>query len=215
MLILTRKAGESLYIGDGIKLTVLGTQGKQVKLGITLPSSMTVYREEIYELVMADNTLARQSKKDKLSAKDMPKVHAIETRLGMKEIKEDNIIFFPKGLIGYEDEQHFTLLHLDEDSPFFLLQSTKTPDLGLIVTDPYVFLDDYSVKINDSEQKAIEVESSNDVCVFVTVTIPYGKPDQATLNLSGPLFVNHEKRCAMQIPQDVKTTKVLISDCDK
>lgn len=213
MLILTRKAGESLYIGDDIKLTVLGIQGKQIKLGITLPDTMTVYREEIYALVADDNTLARQSKKDKLSIKDMPQVREIETKLGMQQISEDNIIHFPKGIIGYEEEQNFTLLSLGENSPFCMLQSTKTPDLGFIVTDPYTFIDDYSVKMNEAEQACIQAESSKDIFVFVTITIPREKPDQTTLNLSGPIFINHEKRIAMQVPQDMKITKVLISEC--
>ena len=215
MLILTRKAGESLYIGDDIKLTVLGTQGKQIKLGITLPDTMTVYREEIYALVADDNSLARQSKKEKLPISDMPKVHEIQTKLGVQQISEDKIISFPKGVIGYEDEQSFTLLHIAEDSPFFILQSTKTPDLGFVVADPYLFLDNYSVKLNEAEQGCIQVADSKDVVVFVTVTIPHGRSDLATLNLSGPIFVNYEKRIAVQVPQDVKTTKILINDCVK
>lgn len=213
MLILTRKSGESLYIGDDIKLTVLGIQGKQIKLGITLPDTMTVYREEIYTLVADDNTLARQSKKDKSSITAMPNVREIETKIGVQQIAEDKIIHFPRGIIGYEEEQDFTLLQLSEDSPFFMLQSTKTPDIGFIVTDPYAFLDDYSVKLNEAEQACIQAESSKDVFVFVTVTIPHGKPEQTALNLSGPIFINFEKRIAMQVPQDMKTTKVLISEC--
>ena len=213
MLILTRKAGESLYIGDDIKLTVLGIQGKQIKLGITLPDTMTVYREEVYALVADDNILARQSKKDQSNIKAMPNVREIETKIGVQEIAEDKIIHFPKGMIGYEEEQDFTLVPLGGDSPFFMLQSTKTRDLGFIVTDPYSFLSEYSVKLNEAEQAYIQAKDSQDVFVFVTVTIPHGKPDQTALNLSGPIFINYEKRIAMQVPQDVKITKVLISEC--
>ena len=213
MLILTRKAGESLYVGDDIKLTVLGIQGKQIKLGITLPDTMTVYREEIYTLVADDNILARQSKNDNSSIEAMPNLRETETKIGVHQIAEDKIIHFPKGIIGYEEEQDFTLLPLSDDSLFFMLQSTKTPDLGFIVTDPYAFLGDYSVKLNEAEQAYIQVKDSQDVFIFVTVTIPHGKPDQTALNLSGPIFINYEKRIAMQVPQDVKTTKVLVSEC--
>ncbi|MDR2488134.1 MAG: carbon storage regulator CsrA [Desulfovibrio sp.] len=58
MLILTRRAGESLHIGDTIKITVLGIQGKQVKLGIVVPESTAVYREEVYLRVKEENTRA-------------------------------------------------------------------------------------------------------------------------------------------------------------
>ncbi|MDR0339364.1 MAG: carbon storage regulator CsrA [Desulfovibrio sp.] len=58
MLILSRRAGESLYIGDGIKITVFSIQGKQVKLGITVPDSTAVYREEVYLRVRDENRQA-------------------------------------------------------------------------------------------------------------------------------------------------------------
>ena len=53
MLILTRKAGESLHLGDDIRITVLGIQGKQVKIGIEVPGDMVVYRRVIEENRMA------------------------------------------------------------------------------------------------------------------------------------------------------------------
>lgn len=214
MLILTRKAGESLYIGDDIRLTVLGTQGKQIKLGITLPDDMTVYREEIYSMVADENMSARQTKAEKLQ-ETITRTFELQTRLGVQNIAEDKIIFFPKGLIGYEDEQRFTLIHFGKESPFYMLQSLKTADLGLIVIDPYIFLEDYSVKISEGEQKVIEVKSSKDLFVFVTVTVPYGKPELTAMNLAGPIFINYEKRIALQVPQDVKNSKVLIADCAK
>ena len=58
MLILSRRAGESLHIGDNIKITVFSIQGRQVKLGIVVPDSMAVYREEVYLRVKEENTRA-------------------------------------------------------------------------------------------------------------------------------------------------------------
>ncbi len=58
MLILTRRAGESLHIGDNIKITVFSIQGKQVKLGITVPDDTVVYREEVYLRVKDENQQA-------------------------------------------------------------------------------------------------------------------------------------------------------------
>ncbi len=58
MLILTRRPGESLYLGDDIRITVLGMQGKQIKLGLQVPSEMTVYREEVYKRVIEENQQA-------------------------------------------------------------------------------------------------------------------------------------------------------------
>ena len=58
MLILARRAGESLHIGDDIKITVFGIQGKQVRLGISVPDGTLVYREEIYLRIKDENTRA-------------------------------------------------------------------------------------------------------------------------------------------------------------
>lgn len=68
MLILTRRAGESLYLGDNIKITVLSVQGKQIKIGLDVPKDMTVYREEVYTRVQEQNKLAIDSKDDDLLA---------------------------------------------------------------------------------------------------------------------------------------------------
>lgn len=49
MLILTRKVGESVLIGDDISITVLSVRGNQVKLGVQAPKEVSVHREEIYQ----------------------------------------------------------------------------------------------------------------------------------------------------------------------
>lgn len=51
MLILTRKVGESLLIGDDISVTVLSVRGNQVKIGINAPKDVSVHREEIYQRI--------------------------------------------------------------------------------------------------------------------------------------------------------------------
>ena len=61
MLILTRKAGESLYLGDDIKVTVLRVQGNQVKLGFDIPRDLTVHREEVYLRIKEENLMAAQA----------------------------------------------------------------------------------------------------------------------------------------------------------
>jgi len=66
VLILTRKLGESITIGDNIKVTVLGIYGRQVRLGIEAPLKVVVHREEIYVKIQKENRKASNTEKEDL-----------------------------------------------------------------------------------------------------------------------------------------------------
>ncbi|MCB0331413.1 MAG: carbon storage regulator CsrA [Bdellovibrionales bacterium] len=58
MLILTRKPGESVYIGDDVKITIVEIKGHQIRVGIDAPKDLRIYREEIYEQIREENRQA-------------------------------------------------------------------------------------------------------------------------------------------------------------
>jgi carbon storage regulator len=61
MLILTRRVGETLMIGDQVTVTVLGVKGNQVRIGINAPKDVSVHREEIYQRIRRDDDSAPSS----------------------------------------------------------------------------------------------------------------------------------------------------------
>ncbi|MDB6044032.1 MAG: csrA [Gammaproteobacteria bacterium] len=71
MLILTRRVGETVMIGDEVTITVLGVKGNQVRVGINAPKSVAVHREEIYERIK------REQQGESGESGDKPK-HAAE-----------------------------------------------------------------------------------------------------------------------------------------
>lgn len=61
MLILTRKSGEGIRIGDSVTIRIIEIRGNQVRLGVEAPKNISVHREEIYDLILEQNTMAAQS----------------------------------------------------------------------------------------------------------------------------------------------------------
>ena len=72
MLILSRRAGESVYIGDTIRVCVLKIQGSQIKIGFDVPEHVSVYREEVYERIREQNQKALE-----VSNEDLLKMAAL------------------------------------------------------------------------------------------------------------------------------------------
>ncbi len=67
MLVLTRKAGESIVIGSEIRVTVLEMQGRQIRLGIDAPGDVSIHRGEVYERIKKENELAAAGDSSALS----------------------------------------------------------------------------------------------------------------------------------------------------
>ena len=71
MLILTRKLGETIRIGNNIKITVSDIKGKQIRIGIDAPRDVTVHREEVYQMIKEQNILAAEAGRDDSISKSL------------------------------------------------------------------------------------------------------------------------------------------------
>ncbi len=118
------------------------------------------------------------------------------TRFGVIEIAEDRVITFPKGLLGFPERTRFCLLEPGDDACFFWLQSLDEPSLAFVVTDPALFVPDYSVPIRKEQMGELELSRLEDAQVFVIVN---RVEDHLTGNLQGPLVVNTLSRVGEQV----------------
>lgn len=121
------------------------------------------------------------------------------TRFGVIEVKETEILDFPVGLYGFEKENQFIRLPFtpNVESPMEWLQSLTTPGLAFVITDPFLYAADYSVKLTEGEKTQIKFEPGNTLLTRVIVTIPQNFLDM-TANLVAPLVINITSGLAKQ-----------------
>jgi len=121
-------------------------------------------------------------------------------RFGSVDVQDEDILLFPEALYGFDQEKEFALLPLDPkiDSPMEWLQSLKTPELAFVVTDPFLFVPQYKMVLNDDEKHQLKIESTESVVIRVIVTIPKVHTEM-TANLVAPLVINQKNRLAKQI----------------
>ncbi|GMV72823.1 MAG: hypothetical protein AMXMBFR77_26600 [Phycisphaerales bacterium] len=118
------------------------------------------------------------------------------TRFGVIEIAEDRVITFPSGLLGFPGRTRYCLLEPGEDACFLWLQSLDDPALAFVLTDPSLFVPDYSAPIHPAQMDELGLSSLLDSQVFVIVN----KVDQTlTGNLQGPLVINVRSRVGVQL----------------
>lgn len=90
MLILTRRVGETIVIGDDIIVTVLGIKGNQVRIGINAPKDVSVHREEIYQRIQQEKNTTNKPEEAAPAPAPAPTQPARKKREPKAEKPEDN-----------------------------------------------------------------------------------------------------------------------------
>jgi len=218
MLILTRKIGESILVGDNIRLVVLEIRGRQIRLGIEAPADIVVLREEIAQRLTDEYLRAArfhypevQQAVSALTTKfahhlalrppraESPSVTFESQALGRMTVAEDQIITFAAGLPGFPDDHRFALINDHLEPPFYCLQCVDNPSLAFVVTDPTALVPDYRPKNSARTMKELGASGPEDLQALVTLTIPPGRPREITANLMSPLLINPEQRLGKQV----------------
>ena len=93
----------------------------------------------------------------------------------------------------------FALLTIDEETPFLVLQSLQDENVCFLLTNPLLFMNDYSFELSDKDCNLLQANDKNDIIFLTILTIPEGYPEASHLFLLAPMIINMNKRRAIQI----------------
>ena len=118
---------------------------------------------------------------------------------GEIECPEEDIIHFPEGLFGFEEEKEFFLLPFEgSEGSLLCFQSAATPELAFVAMNPFSLKPDYAPVLTARELKAMEVERSEELC-FYTLCVVRSPVADSTVNLRCPVAINEHTRRAVQV----------------
>ena len=128
----------------------------------------------------------------------MMETRKLQTKyFGEVEYEAGDVIHFPEGLFGFEEEQGFLLLPFDGGG-MLCLQSVKTPALAFVALDPFTLKADYAPELEPSDLKAFGVKETGDLGFYVLCAVK-NPVSASTVNLKCPLVIHPETREARQI----------------
>lgn len=137
---------------------------------------------------------------------------ALEDRVEQIEVPEEEILRFPKGIVGFEELTHFALFQLE--SPLYLLQSVDDPHAGFVALDPFLLDPSYRVPAQE-ECGLLELETDDRRSALCIATLSDdGQPK--SINLRAPIVLNASKKLGMQVilqeDRDVRSSVALSQD---
>jgi flagellar assembly factor FliW len=112
-------------------------------------------------------------------------------------VNPDNIVRMPAGLLGFEQIREYVLLADPAEEPFLWLQVLDNPKLAFLVVSPLTLVPSYQPELGPDDVRSLGLEGPDEATVLSIVTVR--GPDQATMNLKGPIVVNRRTLVARQV----------------
>ena len=119
-------------------------------------------------------------------------------RFGEVSYREEDVLFFPRGIPAFEDN-HKWILAGSDDSAIKWLQNIEDGDLALPVTSPDAIQPDYNARIPEDELKLVGSLNPADLALLIVLSIPEGAPWNMTANLRAPILINLKTHKAVQV----------------
>jgi flagellar assembly factor FliW len=124
----------------------------------------------------------------------------VETsRFGVLEVKEDQIVELPEGMIGFSDKKRYTVHEHKPGNMFKWFQSVEDGTLAFLVVEPKEFMPSYRPAMPKSDAEAIKLSKEEDAVLYVTVVVPKDNPAKMSANLLGPIVINQKMRLGRQV----------------
>ncbi|MBW3110858.1 flagellar assembly protein FliW [Bacillus sp. MCCB 382] len=117
---------------------------------------------------------------------------------GEIEVQAEDILTFEHGIPGFGEEKQYVLLPLPENEVFHIMQSVKTPQLGFVVTDPFMFFKEYDFELDQTSVELLEHPVEKEVQVLSILTIREVL-HESTANLQAPVIINLANRKGKQV----------------
>jgi flagellar assembly factor FliW len=126
----------------------------------------------------------------------------VSEKLGEIHYREDEVIRFPEGLLGFPEKRRYVFVNHREESPFRWLQCIDDPALSFVVINPLLFKPDYQIQIKTKDLAPLKNWDPAHIAIWTLVSFPPDVPEASTTNLLGPLAINHETRLGKQLVLD-------------
>lgn len=111
--------------------------------------------------------------------------------------EENEIIYFEKGIPGFDELKKYIIKEVDEESPFKIMQSIEDVELGFIIISPFAVKEDYEIELSNEIIETLNIKNQNEVLLYSIVKLD-SKVENITANLKAPLVININEKKGQQ-----------------